>query len=221
MDHQPHDVPFLSGAQEFLRQLEANNSKAWFSANRELYESSLKDPGNRFCESVCACLAERLSVPCDFKVFRIHRDLRFSKDKTPYNTYFRASFGPIMEESFNALWHLNVEPKTASFGVGKVRLSKLELASYRQAAISDPGPELAEILCALNAQGNRVSDPELKRAPKGFPSSPGADSLLLRKSVSVWGDIDDQSLDDPSLAAEFLEFVSTSKALSRWLQERL
>lgn len=221
MDRQPHDVPFLSCAQEFLRQLDANNSKAWFSSNRELYECSLKDPGNRFCESVCACLAERLSAPCDFKVFRIHRDLRFSKDKTPYNTHFRASFGPITEESFNALWHLNIEPKKASFGVGKVSFSKLELASYRQAVISDHGTKLSDILSVLNAKGYRVSDLELKRAPKGFPALPGDESLLLRKSISVWGDIDDQSLDDPSLAGAFAEFVSTSMALSTWLQEQL
>jgi len=221
MDHQPHDVPFLSRAQEFLRELKANNSKAWFSSNRELYEDSLKDPGKRFCESVCACLAARLSAPCDFKAFRIHRDLRFSKDKTPYNTHFRASFGPIMEESFNALWHLNVEPKTASFGVGKVSLSKHELASYRQAVISESGTKLSYILSALNATGYRVSDPELKRPPKGFTASPDTASLLLRKSVSVWSDIDDQSVDDLRLVAEFSEFVSTSMALSTWLQERL
>jgi uncharacterized protein (TIGR02453 family) len=77
---------------KFLKDLEKNNSRDWFSDNKKLYEEVLKAPAEIFLTELQQALEKKLGGEVVPKLFRIHRDVRFSKDKTPYNAHVRMAF---------------------------------------------------------------------------------------------------------------------------------
>ena len=74
-------------AKDFLSRLAQNNTRDWFSEHKAEYERHIKGPAQLFLDQIAARLQKRLATPIKTKLFRIHRDVRFSKDKTPYNTH--------------------------------------------------------------------------------------------------------------------------------------
>ena len=86
----PAFTGFRPAAFAFLRDLAANQSKPWFEANRAVYEREVQGPAMALAKDVAAELARRdlpLTGSAKRSTFRIHRDMRFSKDKTPYKTH--------------------------------------------------------------------------------------------------------------------------------------
>lgn len=78
----------------FFNNLEKNNSKIWFDENRKLYEESVKKPFNSFISELILEILQfddSIDIHTKNAIFRINRDIRFSKDKTPYNTHKRAA----------------------------------------------------------------------------------------------------------------------------------
>ncbi len=78
---------FPTGTVLFLKGLRANNRRDWFNENKAAYEQDLEAPARAFCEVMRERLEALTGLSHDAKVYRIHRDLRFSKDKTPYNAH--------------------------------------------------------------------------------------------------------------------------------------
>ncbi|MEM8536231.1 MAG: DUF2461 family protein [Pseudomonadota bacterium] len=74
-------------ARTFLRTLSANNNRAWWQDNKATYDTALKAPAQALLADLSAPLAKIADAPVKSKLFRPHRDVRFSKDKTPYNTH--------------------------------------------------------------------------------------------------------------------------------------
>src|SRR5213075_2842208 len=77
-----------------LRDLTAHNERAWFDANRRRYEPAYKAPSEAFDAELRPRIEALVEGPVAVKRFRIHRDTRFSKNKTPYHDYLRISFHP-------------------------------------------------------------------------------------------------------------------------------
>src|SRR5262245_9835784 len=90
------DAPFLGfhGTMDFLRDLSAHNEREWFNANKDRYQRAYKEPGGAFMAELRPRVEALVDRPVAARVFRIHRDTRFSKDKTPYHTYLRVAFHP-------------------------------------------------------------------------------------------------------------------------------
>ena len=88
------DAPFLGfpDTQAFLRDLRANNDRDWFNAHKATYERVYKAPAEAFVAELRPRLEALAGVTLGGKVFRIHRDVRFSKDKSPYNTHLHIGF---------------------------------------------------------------------------------------------------------------------------------
>ena len=106
---------------QFLKQLKKNNNKQWFDANRKKYESAkndftifLQDVLNDFCKTDTGLIA-LAAKDC---LFRINRDIRFSKDKSPYKTNFGASINTGGKKSFKAGYYLHIEPGQSFVGGG-------------------------------------------------------------------------------------------------------
>ena len=78
----------------FLGRLRANNDRQWFDAHRDEYEAHAKWPGEAFAWVLASQLEAATDEPHEYCIFRIHRDVRFSKDKTPYNAHLHISFSP-------------------------------------------------------------------------------------------------------------------------------
>jgi uncharacterized protein (TIGR02453 family) len=173
----------------FLEDLEERNTKDFFDANKQLFRDQVQAPFAALVEAAAARL--RRSVP-DLgqpKVFRIYRDLRFSKDKTPYKTSMSASVPsrrpaedgrPGVDTGF----YVNVGPAGLYVASGLYHPGRPELERVR-AAIADPdtGPELEAILRRAAAKGLEPWLDPLQRAPRSYPADHPRAALLRARSL--------------------------------------
>src|SRR5918996_3776624 len=127
----------------FLRDLEANNDRTWFNANKDRYEREVRDPALDFVEDFAPRLAEISQHfvadprPSGGSLFRIHRDTRFSKDKSPYKTHVGIHFRHERAKDVHAPgFYLHLEPRSVFVGAGIWHPNSPTLAKIR-AAIAD------------------------------------------------------------------------------------
>jgi uncharacterized protein (TIGR02453 family) len=159
-------------ALEFYAGLEADNSRAYFERERETYEAAVREP----LEDL---LAEAQGEFGPGKVFRPNRDLRFSKDKSPYKTNAAAV---LHRRNGGAVFYLSLSTAGMYAGGGVYEISTDQRDRYREAVQRDkPGAALEAILAELERHGFEIAGPDLKRAPRGVdPQHPRI--ALLRKT---------------------------------------
>jgi uncharacterized protein (TIGR02453 family) len=161
--------------QRFFIGLELDNSKRYFEANRKTYEDSVKGP-------MVALLA---SLEVDFgpgKVFRANRDIRFSKDKSPYKTNIAGTAGEHGKGGY-----LSLDARGLTVATGRYELNPEELAKFRKKVAADSsGAQLAAIVARLMKSGYQLGGEELKRVPAPWPQDHPRADLLRRKSLYVW-----------------------------------
>ena len=160
----------------FLNTLADNNSKDWFAEHKATYESQLKSPALALLDTVSASLEKHTGQVPSTKFFRPHRDVRFSKDKTPYHLHL------------HMLW--STPPTGFFFGIGRdylsvgggiMRLDKDKLTRWRALVDGINGAKIAAALDDLQTQGARMDSPELKRVPAPFDKDHPQAALLKRK----------------------------------------
>ncbi len=188
-------MPFLGYSKksiQFLTDLDVNNNREWFNENKEVYEEHVKYPTLECVEAMVGELSLMSGCQLLGKVFRLHRDVRFSKDKRPYNAWIHLSFFPFTEDGKPTPGHrgyyLGLEPGSLTIGAGFFELPKQKLATFRHAvAKTDFGPHLAQELEQLRAKKHITVDaPDLKRVPQGFDSEHPLGYLLKHKQVLAW-----------------------------------
>lgn len=168
-------------ARAFLAELAVSNSRDWFTARKARYEAELKRPAELLLDQVAA----RLGPGTATKLFRPQRDVRFSRDKTPYHTHLHL----LWTTPEGAQYFFGVSPDYVTAGGGRMGFDAKTLARYRE-RLARLGPALQTEIETLGRQGARLSEPELKRpAPPIAPGDPLAD-LARRKSLTLWFDHD-------------------------------
>ncbi len=171
-------------ARAFLQALAQNNTRDWFLEHKSDYEARLKAPALHLLDEIAARLTRRTGAPVSTKLFRPHRDVRFSKDKTPYHTHLHMLWTARADSGAPTQWYFGISPDYISAGGGVMGFDKTMLSHYR-AALAEHGPALLSAVNGLQALGARLSDPELKRpAPPIAPDDPLAD-LARRKSLRL------------------------------------
>jgi len=180
----------------FLSDLAANNSREWFEANKADYQSAVKKPADRFRPALQDALADLTAHPFASKQFRINRDLRFSKDKTPYNTHIRMAFWPTGaafegKDAQPPSFFLSIEADHIRFGTGCMAFSKPVLGSYLHALEAGGGDEISALLAQVRAKAFESSDPDLAKAPRGFPKDHAHADLARHKGLAVWKTLPD------------------------------
>ncbi len=185
----PDFAGFQPDALDFLVELGLNNDRAWFAPRKARYEMLLKTPLERFCVALGEELTAR-GIPMradERSPFRIYRDVRFSKDKSPYKTNLGASF-PWTGEGGGVGGYLHLAPGESFTGGGMYHPSPARLAAWRSAVVNDrDGVHAAlEDPAFVAAYGTIDAEPSLKRAPAGFdPADP--DIALLKLKDVVFG----------------------------------
>jgi uncharacterized protein (TIGR02453 family) len=219
------DAPFLGFPETmgFLRQLRANNDRAWFNAHKADYERAYKAPAEAFAAEIRPRLEALAGMPLGAKIFRIHRDVRFSRDKSPYNTHLHLGFQATRipgEPRRRGGFYFGLEPDALSLGVGAFDFGATDLERYRKAVANDvEGEELAALLTRLQP---RQYEPDLKRVPAPYPADHPRGELLRRKGLNVWRDIDDAALiASPDLADAVMAEFEALDAVNLWLTEVL
>ncbi|WP_269580928.1 DUF2461 domain-containing protein [Roseibium sp. Sym1] len=187
---------FQSETFRFLEDLAANNSRDWFEAHKADYQRFVKKPADAFRPALLHALEEVTGHALASKQFRINRDLRFSKDKTPYNTHIRMAFWPsgatfAGKEAQPPGFFLSVERDHLRFGTGCMAFSKAVLGAYLHALETGDGETIAGLLTDLERQGFEISEPDLARIPRGFPKDHPHAELARHKGLAVWKSLPD------------------------------
>ncbi|WP_299666474.1 DUF2461 domain-containing protein [uncultured Ruegeria sp.] len=179
---------FSPEALGFLKDLKANNTKGWFKANKATYETHLKAAGKQFADDMAMALRNLTGQDHCSKIFRIHRDVRFSKDKTPYNPHLHMAFIPDGKTGQPPMWFFGLSPENLSLGCGVFQYDKEALVSFRKAMAGPRGAELIQLTAEMRKGGFRIGDPELKRVPSNFDKDHSNEEALRRKGFAAWLD---------------------------------
>ncbi|HMS97466.1 MAG TPA: DUF2461 domain-containing protein [Saprospiraceae bacterium] len=192
----------------FLSQLQHNNNKDWFEDNKKTYVEQ-QDFFKQFCEEIFKSLGKTDQLEAT-KVFRIYRDIRFSKDKTPYKNNFGASFSRI-KPYFRGGYYLHIEPGNSFVGGGFWDPAPNDLKRIREEIAADAKP-LKKIQAhkTFQAYFKSIEGDQLKTMPKGFSSDLEGEDLIRRKQYLVMRKFSDKEI----LAENFSEeVVATFKAM--------
>ncbi|MGY1834574.1 DUF2461 domain-containing protein [Blastococcus sp. SYSU DS0510] len=159
----------------FYEGLEADNSKAYWTAHRPGYEAHVRGPLTALVEE----LAPEFGTA---KVFRPYRDVRFSHDKTPYKTHQGAVVNP--EGRGAGAWYVQISADGLTVAGGCWRLESDQVARYRR-AVADrlQGPRLEQEVARLRAGGWEIEGERLVRVPAGYSADDDRIDLLKHKSL--------------------------------------
>ena len=203
----------------FLRELKQHNDREWFNANKQRYERDLKEPALAFVEDLGFRLPQVAPhLTADKRsMFRIYRDTRFAKDKTPYKThvgiYFRHARAA---EADTAGLYLHLEPGHVFLGAGSWHPGSPALKRIRDALVARPDAWRAAV--AAVAPVWRLAEGEsLKRAPAGYrPDHPLIDDIK-RKSFAITSSLTQHE----ATASGFLDECEARAARARPFMEFL
>lgn len=205
----------------FLKALDFHQSREWFQENRALYESELHEP---FCDLV-ETLSERfqaagLGLRGDRKksLFRINRDVRFSKDKRPYNLHLSAILSPDGTKMEQGVFFVYIGVDRCFAGVAWWQPGSELLQAMRKAITTKPVAFRA-LAAALKKAGLEL-DTEgcLKRAPRGFEDVTDADlaQAVRNRHFAVRHAIDPAGIHAPALVDELVDFTTRARPLLDW-----
>jgi uncharacterized protein (TIGR02453 family) len=184
-----HFTPELLG---FLSDLKENNNREWFQTNKKRYEREVKEPMLRFISDFGPHLASISSQmvadprPVGGSMFRIYRDVRFSKDKSPYKTHAAAQFRHVAGKDVHGPgYYVHIAPGEVFAGAGIWRPDGKTLAKIRAAIVERPESWQKAITTPEFVASQRLSGDSLKRPPRGFdPDHPLIDDLKRKDYVS-------------------------------------
>ena len=170
-------------AQAFYAALARNNAKDWFEPRKPAWKADIEAPAKLLAGLVAEDLSRLTGTAHAGKLFRIHRDVRFSKDKSPYKTSLSMLWSAPGE---GPSFYFAVEPTDVVLGLGAPSLSKDGLLRWRD-LVDRRGDDLADAVADAGARWGDIGAEPLKRVPKPYdPDHPHGD-LLKRKSVVVLG----------------------------------
>ena len=196
-------------AVEFFEGLEADNTKAYWQANKDVYERCVKGP----MEQLLAELAPELGQP---RLFRPYRDVRFSRDKTPYKTNIAALVGEFGYVSLSA--------EGLGAGGGMVHLAADQLERFRRAVDDErTGPALEAVVSSLRGKGHECGPHEaLKTAPRGYPRDHPRIELLRAKGIITWQQWPAGAwLGTAKAKTRVADAIRAARPLHQWLAENV
>jgi uncharacterized protein (TIGR02453 family) len=222
---------FPPSALRFFADLKENNDRDWFEANKSIYVNDVVEPARAFITTLGGMLSG-LHPGINFdtrsngagSMFRIYRDVRFSKDKTPYKTHLGMVFWiGSGKKTDSPAFYVGLSNEGTGVYAGMWKFPKDALAAYRT-SIDDPSKadELAEILDGLRDAGYEVGGNTYKRVPRGFdPEHPHAD-LLKHSAVNAGKPkIDPAIITTPAFVPLAFEHCANYYPLVAWLTKNI
>jgi uncharacterized protein (TIGR02453 family) len=221
---------FGPGALRFLRRLARNNRREWFEQNRFIYEIEVREPLRALVEEMdvrLARIAPELVGDPRHSIFRIHRDVRFSKDKSPYKTNAACQFyhhdagrgaGQDAEGAGAGLYFQLAHGEC--FAAGGIWMpARPALEKIREALAEDP-EGLDRIVRAPSFRrrfGGLTQEAMLSRLPRGYAAGHPAERWLRYKSFTAYRPLSDLEIGSPRLAATLERDFAALVPLVRWL----
>lgn len=220
--------PFITA--KYLSDLSKNNSREWFLKNRERFDIEFLQPAVQFVidigERIQTFAPNVMAIPkVDKSIFRLHRDVRFRKNKEPYKTnlglYFWEGGGKRMECSG---FYFHIEPGNFFLGAGMYVFSPQQLKKYRDTVYNpDKGSELNSIIKSILRNKNySIGGKTFKKTPRGYDSDYKFADLLLHSGVYSFYEIDSLNMFHKKDIVEFTYNVFRDmNSLHQWLVKNI
>jgi uncharacterized protein (TIGR02453 family) len=211
----------------FLNSIRQNNTKEWFEAHRDEYEQLIKEPSAAYVvemgEHLQALVPTIKAKPkVNGSLFRIYRDVRFSKDKTPIKSRIGVIFwqgvGKRMQSSS---FYMHFSPDEIFFAAGIRGFSKETLSAYRDYIKDDNHADaLVKILDTLKAMGYHLPEPKYKRVPREFDAEMVHSELTKFASMFAYKEIaPNEILFSENLVDYAYEIYEDLLSLQQWVYE--
>jgi uncharacterized protein (TIGR02453 family) len=216
---------FPRGTFTFLSDLAANNNKAWFDAHRQDYEDYYVAPARDFVSALGPRL-KAISSTVQFEpringsIFRINRDVRFAKDKSPYQTKLDLWFWHGDRKGWNAPgFFLRIAPDMVGMGAGMHGLAGPQLAAFRDAVVEErSGRALVRAVDEVRTAGPyEIRGASRKTVPRGFDADGPRASLLLHESL--WANLEAKPAEamKPTFVGFVFAHLKAMAPIARWL----
>ena len=218
----------------FLRGLARHNNRTWFEAHRADFETHVKSPMATLVEEMdlrMARFAPEITGDPKRSVFRLHRDIRFSKDKSPYKTHLGCWFfhsdgsSKVGREAHGggAGFYFHLQPGMSFVGGGCWMPPRPALQKFRAAIAADPrGFERIVLAPKLRRRMGALSEESmLKRAPRGYCEDHAAARWLKHQSFTVGRRLTDAEVKSTRLTSALESDFVTMLPLVRWLNATL
>ena len=194
---------------KFLNDIKSNNNREWFNTNKQIYKRSLEEIQN-FTIDLVELMNSHDRIE-NYKIFRIYRDIRFSKNKTPYKTNFGISL--VREKpQLRGGYYLHIKPSDSFSAIGFWKPEKRDLLRIRKEIELD-GKEFNDVISSkliTRKWGNLIGD-SLKTYPRGFSRDHQYISLIRRKSFLFKKNYTDQEV----TSEDFIEKLNEDFLVSR------
>jgi uncharacterized protein (TIGR02453 family) len=195
-------------ALDFYDGLEADNSKTYWLAHKQTYDSCVLGP-------MTELLAELESEHGEWKILRPYRDVRFSKDKSPYKT----AIGAVVGDGY-----IQLSARGLAAGSGMYHMAPDQLDRYRRSVAADgSGAGLEEVIVGIREQKVDVHGHEmLKAAPRGYPPDHPRIDLLRCKGLVAWQEWPVQAwLGTRAAKKRITDFLTATAPLNGWLAKHV
>jgi uncharacterized protein (TIGR02453 family) len=202
----------------FFRKLQQNNRREWFQPRKAIFEATLKQPMRELVAAVNGAMrsfAPQYATEPDKAIYRIYRDTRFSKDKTPYKNHLAASF-PRHGTPSGAGFYFAVSHKTVEIG-GGIYMPAPETLLAMRGHLAARHHEFRKILAApaVRQLFQGLQGEQLSRVPKGFDREHPAADLLKFKQYLLYVELPPDLVTTPGL---YLEVVKHFRAMAAFLE---
>lgn len=215
----PNFSGFSNATIEFLRELKENNNRDWFSSNKNIYESAIKSPCRAFAGMMESEIERLTGIPHKARLFRINRDIRFSKDKTPYNTHVHISWTAM--EGGGPAWMFGLSDEYCTLGCGTFEFNDDVLETFRRRIAETDGNRFSRIVGNLLRAGYRLQAPVLKRVPPGYATDLPTSEFLRHKGIVMWRDLEGpDAASNQDIAERCTEGFKAMLPLWRFLREQ-
>jgi uncharacterized protein (TIGR02453 family) len=208
----------------FLRDLADNNDRDWFQANKERYERDVRDPALQFIRDFAPYL-QKISPffraddrKSGGSLFRIYRDVRFSKDKSPYKTYTGLHFRHVDAKDAHAPgFYLHLQPRQVFMGVGSWHPETAAARMIREGIAKDPDGWKKAVRGKRFTNHYELAGESLKRPPRGFdPDHPLVEDLK-RKDFIGTVELTQKAVTSPGFLQEFAKLCRAGSPLVEFI----
>lgn len=209
----------------FLKELKDNNNREWFEENKKRYKV-LQENFTLFIEMLINEIGqfdkEVAGIPAKKAVFRIYRDVRFSKDKSPYKTNFGGFIVAGGKSSGKAGYYLHIDPQ-GSFLAGGIYMPPTPVINLVRESIVNNTEDFLGIIndSDFKKYFGSINGEKLKRPPKGFPADFKEIELLKFKSYTVMHSLDEKELQSESLFSKLVDGFELMSPLNKFINHAL
>lgn len=220
----PTDTQLSPALFDFLFDLDVNNQRAWFDANRARFEAEVREPVLALIRGLEGPVHRRVSkrlVVSDARqggsMFRIHRDTRFSNDPRPYKTNVGFQFRHEAGRDVHAPGvYVHLEPGNCFMGAGIYRPDTATLTRIRDAIVGASGP-FRRMRSRVETGGWRFGGESLARGPRGYDRDHPLFDELCRTSWILVHDLTEEEATSPGFGGLIVERSVQARPLMAWL----